>query len=317
MDEKLKYLAKALSRTKRKDYENYVVNSIYFRVGNKNLYPVSQQCVRGEENKFYYIDLYFPQLKIGIECDETFHKKQQEKDRLREIEIIRKLEALDVLTSINYQNIESIDISRAQRQEGVENDSNVIILRIDVSKTHEEVEEQIDKCVNIIKGKIAQKDIGNLFFKSKPEVFYKNKKEVSIYDNIIFHTNNDVCNIVLGQNYDGNQRQMIKLPENMLAWLPTKMDVSKPNVKGYANEISADGTKIYENTKDKAAREERIKNKRHIGEKRVVFAKTKDPVTGIVGYRFFGVFIGSKYVEDGTLIYERIAEEFKIIKKQS
>ena len=46
MDSKVIYLAKTLSRTKRKDYENYVVNAIWNRVNDSRLVPVSQQYVK-------------------------------------------------------------------------------------------------------------------------------------------------------------------------------------------------------------------------------------------------------------------------------
>ena len=43
-DEKTRYLIKTLSRTKRKDYENYVVNAIWNRI-SKKIRPVTQQYV--------------------------------------------------------------------------------------------------------------------------------------------------------------------------------------------------------------------------------------------------------------------------------
>ena len=46
MDSKVIYLAKTLSRTKRKDYENYVVNAIWNRINDSRLVPVSQQYVK-------------------------------------------------------------------------------------------------------------------------------------------------------------------------------------------------------------------------------------------------------------------------------
>ena len=71
MDRKTQYIIKTLSRTKRKDYENYVINAIWNRVANKNLKPVTQQYVyNNRENQHYFIDLYFPQINVGIEVDE-------------------------------------------------------------------------------------------------------------------------------------------------------------------------------------------------------------------------------------------------------
>ena len=71
MDAKLVYLAKTLSRTKRKDFENYVVNAIWNRINDPRLVPVTQQFIKDQDGN-HYNDLYFPQLKIGVECDEGY-----------------------------------------------------------------------------------------------------------------------------------------------------------------------------------------------------------------------------------------------------
>jgi hypothetical protein len=39
---KMLYLIKTLSRTRRKDYENYVINAVWQRLGNDSIEPVSQ-----------------------------------------------------------------------------------------------------------------------------------------------------------------------------------------------------------------------------------------------------------------------------------
>lgn len=44
-DSKTIYLVKTLSRTKRKDYENYVINAIWQRLNNSDIEIVSQQYV--------------------------------------------------------------------------------------------------------------------------------------------------------------------------------------------------------------------------------------------------------------------------------
>ena len=100
---------------------------------------------------------------------------------------------------------------------------------------------------------------------------------------------------------------MVSLEGNLSAWLPTKMDVNRPNCKGYSNLISEDGTKIYESTDDPEEREKRK------SEQRVVFAQTTDPFTNRKGYRFIGVFEGVEYRKDGTLVHKRTEEEFKIL----
>ena len=188
-------------------------------------------------------------------------------------------------------------------------------IRIDITKNYEEVEAQINDAVNFINSQIDAVGLDNGWelFDPDPKAYYQNKKAIRISDNIVFKTNNDVCNIVLGKNYNGNQKQRVSLSNGVYAWLPTKMDVNKPNEKEYANEISQDGTKIYERTTNPNEVAKRMSQQLHIGQERVVFAKIKDPVTEIEGYRFIGVFKGRRYEADGTLIYERIAEDFDII----
>lgn len=86
--DKLAYLAKTLSRTTRKDYENYVVNAVWNRLGDDTLKPVSQQWLARPDGKGYFIDLYFPQVNLGIECDEPFHHDQKAADKARELDLM-------------------------------------------------------------------------------------------------------------------------------------------------------------------------------------------------------------------------------------
>ena len=249
MDSKLIYIAKTLSRTSRKDYENYVVNAIWNRVSNQNLVPVSQHFVKSNSGDYYYIDLYFPQLNIGIECDEAHHKAQKIADAERTYSI------RDVLWQGGGNGFSEI--------------------RIDITKNYEEVAAQINDAVNFINSQIDAVGLDNGWelFDPDPKAYYQNKKAIRISDNIVFRTNNDVCNIVLGKNYNGNQQQMILLSEGLYAWLPTKMDVNRPNSKGYSNKISKDGTQIFETTSDPKAMSERVLNQKHIGEKELKLQK--------------------------------------------
>lgn len=287
MDDKLNYLVKTLSRTKRKDYENYVINAIWNRVNHPYLVPVSQHFVKGNKGNYYYIDLYFPQLNIGIECDEAHHEQQKIADAERTCKIG------DVLS-----------------QGG---GAGFVEIRIDTTKGFDDVESQINDAVGIINAKIKSIGITNGWdlLNPDPEAYYANKTVIKVSDNVVFRTNNDVCNILFGKGYRGNQKHKVLLTNNIIAWLPNRMDVNKPNSKGYSNKISKDGLYIYETTSDAKVRQARVVNGEHLKEKRVVFANTKDPITNISGYRFIGVFVGDHYESDGMLVYKREAAEFE------
>ena len=313
MDSKVIYLAKTLSRTKRKDYENYVVNAIWNRINDSRLVPVSQQYVKDENGNYYFIDLYFPQLKIGIECDEGYHSSHEQKvlDAEREATIIDVMKQVD---GCDY-----------------------IALHVDVTKTFEEVEEQINAHVNTIKAKIEELNVVDGWNLTTKEVkhgwsveesdiaeYFKDKDYITVEDNIVFPRNKDVYNIILGQNFAGSPAHsgepwkklhtQYGYEEGTFPWFP-QLTIQKPTSSGYFNILSKDGTEIYEYIDDPKQNMQRKTERRYIGKKRVVFTKAKDPLTGIQGYRFVGFFIGDHYDENGTITYKRIDDKFKIIKK--
>jgi len=135
--DKLGYLIRALSRTKRKDYENYVVNAIWNRLAMGDVKPVTQQLVLWPDGRRSFVDLYFPQAMIGVECDEAYHQGQRERDREREITIT------DVLRHIRGDDYRA--------------------LHVDVSGSYEQVERSIDDCVRRIRAEIERRRQANEF----------------------------------------------------------------------------------------------------------------------------------------------------------
>jgi hypothetical protein len=138
-DKKIDYILKTFSRTNKKDYENYVINAIWNRLISFDseyvnlLKPVSQQYVEThEKDKYRFIDLYFPQLNLGVEVNEPFHENQRVADMNRE-------QALHyTLTKIRDNEYEQIKIE------------------ITKNTTFTEIEEKINKIVNIIHEKIGK-----------------------------------------------------------------------------------------------------------------------------------------------------------------
>ena len=292
MDNKLIYLTKTLSRTKRKDYENYVINTIWNRINCSKLLPVTQQFIKAKDGRQYMIDLYFPQLNIGVECDEPFHQKQKEADNLRELTIFH------ILKQINHHGYTALHVNIT---------------------TFEEVEKQINEHVQFIKNKINELNISDGWEILNENVadFYKNKKYISIYDNISFSTNKDVYNNILGKNYNGSYQkagQILPDSHKTFVWFPKLTIDGRPVSSGYYNSISQDGRTITEYNKDDAINVERKKRGLYINQRRVVFTQTSDPITQRKVYRFVGVFVGKGYNDNGAMIYERIDDKFEIIR---
>lgn len=280
------YLFKSFAKQKQSK-ENYIINAVYSRINNKELKPVTQQCVR-IGGKYRKIDLFFPQLNIGVECYEAYHKKQKEKDEQRLVEIADILNAV-ILNKKDY-------------------DKQII----DATLDYEKLFKRINQVANHIKIKCKK-----LKWESHEESLKRIKKEniVKINDNITYKTHDEVCGLfdIKARPRRGGEI----LNSNYHIWFP-KLAVKDENGKWKAkdkkwnNKLSEDWKTIIETT-NKYVRRKRGKNDNYWKTcKRLTFAKTKD-LEGTIGYRFIGVF---KYVyEDGeTRIYNKISDKFVIFK---
>jgi len=83
----LEYIIKQISKTNKKNYENYVVTRIWHGINNTDIKFTTQQFVSRPEGHVL-TDMYFPQFNLHIEIDEPFHNNQKELDINREADII-------------------------------------------------------------------------------------------------------------------------------------------------------------------------------------------------------------------------------------
>jgi len=284
--DKFEYLLKTLSRTKRKDYENYVVNAIWNRLDDFWVKPVTQQYINkpkkpGDKKKGYFIDLYFPQINLGIECDEPHHNNQKQQDKVRTAEIF------DILTQVT-------DVSAYEE------------LRIDVdtgTRTVSEIDADINKCVYEIRCRIdKQKKNGTFipwnFASIDSKAYFSTKDIISIYDDVSFKTRVDVCNVIFGSNYKqgsgrGSTSFIPRFADSSLSgkyrfWGPKLAVDGKGVVRGMNNQISSDGMMITQSWDGGESCKAPVKDSHLLP--RIVFTHSKDPVTRIEGYRFVGVF---------------------------
>ena len=279
------YLFKSFAKQKQSK-ENYIINAVYSRINNKELKPVTQQCIKIGK-KYRKIDLFFPQLNIGIECDEAYHKKRKEKDAERTVEIKEKLGAV-VLNKKEYKQI-----------------------RIDATLDYDKLFNRINQVANKIKKKCRE-----LKWETQVATIKRIKKrgEVRISDNVTYKTHEEVCSLF---DLTGTQKGAKILNDKYHIWFP-KLAVQDENGKWKAkdkkwnNKLSEDWKTIIETTNKNMRRKKSNRDHYWKTSKRITFAKTKD-LEGTVGYRFIGVF---KYVyEDGeTRIYNKISDKFVISK---
>jgi very-short-patch-repair endonuclease len=300
-DEKMIYLIKTLSRTRRKDYENYVVNAIWNKLNNNEIEIVSQQYIYNvkDPRKHYFIDLYFPALNIGIECDEAHHQNEGNKERDTE----REVSIFDALHQIDSKGYTA--------------------RHIDVTKSFQEIQNQIEEAVRFINQKTAEVKPSKWSILSASEYFC-NKHEITIKDRIGFKTISQACNVLFSTNYSeasGGSRKSYFTPKTFKnteyvdykVWFP-KLAVYDENgspiaatPQGWKNQLKNDGKELIEDNDDKELDDS------HDHKKRIAFAKYKDPL-GDNAYKFVGVFRLHKIV-NGKRYYDRINESCTLLRQ--
>ena len=166
---KKEYIIKQISKTNKKNYENYVVTGIIHGVKSLDLEFTTQQFVKKEDGKYYLTDLYFPQLKLHIEVDENHHIQNEKADKLRSTDIVN-VTGHDVLPPITCYNKHKID----------------------------SIDKQIEEVVTIIKKKsigIPEKD--DWFYRySDPQAYYEKKGILNVYDNPTFRIGAQIANLL-------------------------------------------------------------------------------------------------------------------------
>lgn len=294
--DKLNYLAKTLSRTNRKDFENFAINTIWNRLGRSDIQPVSQQYVRNHENGRRFIDLYFPQLNIGIECDEKYHLGQKELDRQREIELI------DILTAINADSYAPYHVR--------------------IYGGYETAMRDIDVAVAALREKIRTLEDEGTLEPWNPELgareLLADREDITVLDNIVFDSIKDACNILFGSHYEGMQMAFFvprgafrnRFEGRHIAWFP-KISVEGSTTKGWKNLLEGDGSRLLERNIDGR------RLPRNETTRRVIIPHIYDPVLRTRGYRFMGVFEldgFTKQRNEEFRVWKRVDEIFPILK---
>lgn len=288
------YLVKTFSRTKRKDYENYILTAIWHKLDNMNLKPVSQQYVKRQNGTYALMDLYFPQLHIGVEVDEAYHQENQKEDKLR---------MDDIISAVNEDSINDFQC-----------------LRIDATKSLEEINDNINEIVSFIQDK-ASKTI--LKWNTYEEELKQLKQQdyLTIYDDISFMDIKDIANTVFGKNAKRYQRSYFRVKDKMWLWCPklsiTENGDTKSVAGGWLNLLAEDWSYIDESHQDGGIVKERSGNymvEVESGRERAVFAKYKDNL-GFNRYRFVGIFKVSGISPDNErfIRYIRVNDKVKIV----
>ena len=288
LNAKKEYLIKTLSRTKRKDYENYVIGAIWHRLNNLEIKPVSQQYVKRSDDKYALLDLYFPQINVGIECDEAYHEKNKEPDKIREVNVEQALSAL---------------------QAG----KDFTLIRINANTDVVEFEKQINNAVDEIR--VLYEKYGCPKWSDEKNSVQKVLEDgkLSLRGNLQFSKIVDIAKC-FGKNYKAMQTSTFFINKNTLVWCPklaVEIDgnLKAPSSAGWLNVLSEQWDVITTLVPDDKEHHEKYRNP---SLNILIFAQSKN-ILGQVTYRFMGVYVFEKSENNNKKItYKRISETYEL-----
>lgn len=284
-DKKREYLIRTFSRTKRKDYENYIINGIWHKLNRLDIKPVTQQYVMRSDGNRALIDLYFPQLNYGIECDEGYHIENYENDKIRELTMEEMLNT-------------------------IEETGNFILRRVPAYESIELIDSRIKEIATEIIKLFEERNIPAWNMDTESFEIALNKMSISVDDNLEFYKIVDICKC-FGKDMKAMQRCFFNIGSGYQIWCPKLAIKTEKGLKavanGWINELSMDWETI----------SERNETKESIGVikgevPRITFAKSKD-ILGRNVYKFIGVFIfdENKSSKEEN-IYVRIKKELDL-----
>jgi len=279
MDKK-EYIKRQISRTNRKDYENYVTTRVINFLNDLDIKFITQQYIKRKEG-YALADLYFPQINYIVEIDEMHHLDNAEADKIRDCDIEDAIgitpERIDVATN----DIEGI---HKRIDEIVSDIKNLVQQQRDASKwTPWRIEDEISPDFWIQQGKI------------------------SVEDKVSFYKIVDACKC-MGLNYNGYQRAGANHPyeANTLIWFPKLYE----NDEWDNSYDSQEGVILTKNIKSDAERIDHVqKCIEDPVKRRIVFARVEDNL-GDTKYRFRGVFEMDSDAtnHDKGVVWKRVAD---------
>ncbi|MBD8036733.1 phosphoribosylaminoimidazole carboxylase [Solibacillus sp. A46] len=122
---KYNFIKKQLSKTNKKNDENYVVSRIWHLLNNSDVKMITQQyIVRDVATKTYALaDIYFPQINTIVEIDEPYHLSDEMvlSDTMRQHDIVQAIECevfrIKVTNDLQEMNEKIDEIVLALRQQ--------------------------------------------------------------------------------------------------------------------------------------------------------------------------------------------------------
>ena len=289
---KKEYILAQLSRTNKKNYENYVVTRIIHLLNDQDIKFVTQQYFKRPDGNFGLTDLYFPQFNLSIEIDEGHHSNihSMHKDKIRDRDYLAAIENLK-------QHPEEWSPKRIK----VYNDYSLDMINTQINEVVKYIQDQKNQSPNFTA------------WDTESEYNYEGISIFKIEDQIVFKRIVDAINYFRNDTnkYKGYQRAAAETMDGKrILWFPKLFKNEDWN-----NSISKDDNWIEEIPISLS------KGKNHLNtilrseskQNRIVFAKVKDNL-GFINYKFKGYYELDINVskKKGYCCYERKATSISV-----
>ncbi|MCB9190284.1 MAG: hypothetical protein H6602_01275 [Flavobacteriales bacterium] len=279
---KKEFIKKQISRTNKKDYENYVTTRIIHKLDNLDVKFVTQQYIKRPSGKGF-ADLYFPQINYCVEIDEAHHLSQQEADKLRDRDFV----------SVVGREPRRIEVANSNMDE-----------------IHKQVDEVVDEIRDLIKAQGSAFVAWDIERDFDPK-YWISRGFIDIKDDCSFRTMVDAANC-FGKHYNKNGiwKGGVKHSREAgkLIWFPKLYQNADWN-----NSISVDENQIIEVCNNPAIVESHFNSVIDSNlYTRVVFARVAGTF-GFVMYRYKGEYeldVKRSNIKSG-LIWNRVATRTK------
>lgn len=245
--------------------------------------------MKRSDGRFALLDLYFPQINVGIECDEAYHEHNAEPDKIRQANIEQALSALTT-------------------------GKDFTIIRINANTDIVEFERQINDAVEQIK--CLYEKYGCPKWGDEKDAVQRvvETSELSLRDNLQFARIIDIARC-FGREYKGMQASTFFINKKTLIWCPKLAveingELKAPSSAGWLNVLSENWDTITTIVpEDKEHQEKYRKPDLDI----LFFAQSKNNL-GQTTYRFLGVYMFDKSVNnDKKIIYRRVSEKYQLL----
>lgn len=277
----IEYYAAMFKHMQHKKYELFVVSKIIHSLNDREVEFTTQQLVR-DGDKYFLLDLYFPQFRLAIEVDEGYHEKKEQikADKIRERAVANRAQI----------HIERISV--ADRPIGaVYADIDAVVRRVREMKA-DAVKD--DSFVPFVYGNRYRAD------------HWIAKGGLSISDPAKFRTHADVAKL-FNKDTISQQHAVVGFAKDRALWFPKWHENND-----WINTLSADGEAITMEPQPggKHDKPSAQKSRKPWAPEIYVFGHHRD-VLGHVYYTFDGVFAVEREADDCTK-FRRVCTSIKL-----